>query len=130
MVKQALEEKRIKYSPGPFGRPLLETVQAGEAMVVLIKNDDVTQWFARFLIPGTFIPFSEFAQAVKDVVEEKTRKKVILEKIGKTPDFLKSRSRSFYLERLGFIPNRQRTQAALRENAKKVFERVRRTSPK
>lgn len=124
MIVQALEEGKISYSPGQFGRPLIETVQAGEALIVLIKNDDGSQKFVRYLIPTFFIPFSAFAQAAEEIVEQETGKDVILEKMENTPDFLKSQCQSGHLEKLGFSVDGKRTHAALKTNAEEAFKKV------
>ncbi len=126
MIVQALEGGKISYSPGQFGRPLVEAVQAGEALIVLIKNDD-NQKFARYLIPGFFIPFSVFAQAVKKIVEQEMGKEVVLEKVKGTPDFLKSQCRSDYLKKLGFNVDGKRTHTAIATNAKKAFKKIKDT---
>lgn len=122
MVVQVLEQGKISYSPGQYGRPLIEANQAGEALILLIENDDCEKRFAWYLIPGSFIPFAAFAQVAKKVVEQKTDKKIVLEKIKETPDFLKSQCSSERLSRLGFSPDKKRTLVALRKNAMLYFK--------
>lgn len=124
MIAQALEENKIRYSFGHYGRPLIESVQAGEALIVLIKNDDSGQRFTRYLIPATFVTFSSFARAVKDVVEKETGKEVALEEIKETPDFLKSQCLSDHLTGLGFVVDERRTDGALKRNAEEAFKRI------
>lgn len=117
MVKQALETGKINYSPGPYGRPLLESVQAGESLLVLIENDSQEQQFTKYLIPGVFILFTNFAQAAKAAVERKTKKTIVLEEIKNTPEFLRTQCKSDYLESLGFTSNKERVLSALKKNA-------------
>ncbi len=117
MVKQALNEGKITYSPGFYGRPLLESRQAGEALILLIKNNDKSRVFKTFLIPGMFIPFSKFAHSARKVVEKETGKKIKLEKQTTPPDFLKAKTRSAYLEKLGFSPKKEIVLNALKQNA-------------
>lgn len=125
MVAQALEQGKISYSPGPYGRPLIEATQAGEALILLIENDDSKKRFAWYLIPGVFISFADFARIAKEVVEQNTGKKIVLEEIKETPDFLKSQSHSEWLNNLGFRPDKKRTLAALRANAMTYFKSLR-----
>jgi len=117
MVIQALKEGKITYSAGPFGRPLLTSTQAGESLVCLIEHDNPKKRFQRFLIPGVFIPFSEFERAVKKVVEKETDTKVSIEKQLSTPGFLKTKTHSKYLEKLGFRPKKAVILKALEQNA-------------
>ncbi|OGM27701.1 hypothetical protein A3D00_00395 [Candidatus Woesebacteria bacterium RIFCSPHIGHO2_02_FULL_38_9] len=117
MVKQALSQGKIIYSPGPYGRPLLETTQAGEALILLIEHDSYKKQFNKFLLPGLFVSFTEFAQSVKNVIEEKTNKIIRLEKQSVTPNFLKSKTSSSHLEKLGFKPSKKTVLNALEKNA-------------
>ncbi|RJR28126.1 NAD(P)-dependent oxidoreductase [Candidatus Microgenomates bacterium] len=121
MVIQAVEEGEISYSPGELGRPLADSVEAGEGMVALIKNDDQDKRFKKYLIPGSFISFTDFAQTVKGVVEAKTKKHIKLTEIENSPDFLKSKCKSDYLESNGFCVSRKRTLSALCKNAEAVW---------
>ncbi len=124
MMVQALKEGRIRYSPDEYGRPLIESVQAGEALIVWIKNDNGKQNFAKYLIPASFVRFSFFAQAVKEVVDRETGKEIILEEIEETPNFLRSQCHSDNLEGLGFRVDEKRTLTALKENAEEVYRRL------
>lgn len=117
MVKQALNEEKITYSPGPYGRPLLESTQAGQALILLIKNNREIEAFERFLIPGVFITFEKFAYSVKRVVVKETGKKIKLEKQASTPDFLKIKTQSTHHEKIGFNPNKKIIFGALEQNA-------------
>lgn len=92
--------------------------------MVLIKNDDESQRFTRYLIPASFIPFSAFAQASKEVVERETNKKIILEEIKDTPDFLRSQCKSEHLEELGFVVDKRKVHSVLKTNAEEVFKRL------
>ena len=124
MITQALKEGKITYSSSLYGRPLLESTQAGEALVYLIKDDNPQNGFQKFLIPGLFIPFREFANAVKKVVEKETDKIIKLEKQPTTPDFLKTKTHTNYLEKLGFRPKRLDILKALQQNASKYLRLV------
>lgn len=121
MIVQAIKEGEISYSPGEFGRPLVDSSEAGEALAVLINNDDSDKQFKKYLIPGYFVPFSLFATTVKKVVEAKTNKHIRLTEIENSPDFLKSKCRSDYLESKGFCVSRKRTIDALSTNAEDVW---------
>ncbi len=123
MVIQAIENGRIKYSPGQYGRPLLESTQAGEVLAVLVENDDNIR-FKKYLIPGAFIPFSVFAETVKRVVEKEAAREIDLEEIPETPDFLKTKTNSGYLSRLGFRPDKGRVLAALEKNAREYLKKT------
>ena len=116
MATQALKERKITYSSGNFGRPLLESLQAGKSLLYLIKNDKSQKKFKKFLIPGVFIPFNELAKAVKEVIEKETKTKIKLEKQVSTPNFLKSKTRSNNLKKLGFKANKADILSALHQN--------------
>ena len=124
MTRQALIEGIIKYSPGNYGRPLLSSVQAGEALILLMESDDRKINFKKYLIPGIFIRFEEFAKAVKTEVEKETKRKIVLETIPKTPDFLKSQTLSYHLQSLGFQPQKKEIISALGENARDSLTKI------
>lgn len=117
MANQALSEGIITYSAGVFGRPLLDSTQAGQALNLLIKNDDKKKSFETFLIPGIFTPFSKFASSVKKVIEKEKGGNVKLDKQTSTPDFLKTKTQSDYLEKIGFNPKKEAILKALEKNA-------------
>jgi nucleoside-diphosphate-sugar epimerase len=122
MVTQALNEGKITYSPGPYGRPLLETLQAGEALITLLSHDEKNKRFSTHLIPGAFVSFSKFASVAKSAVEKETKNKIKLEKQTTTPSFLKTKTKSEYLKNLGFTPNYKRALKALAQNSSKYVE--------
>lgn len=124
MVAQAIKEGEISYSPGEFGRPLADSSEAGEALAVLIDNDDPDKQYKKYLIPGYFVPFSLFATTVKEVVEAKTKKHIGLTKIENSPDFLKSKCKSDYLESKGFCVNKKHTLSALYKNTEEVLVNI------
>ncbi len=123
LVTQAIKEGKITYSPGGYGRPLLEAVQAGEALLLLVANDG-NERFRKFLIPGVFVKFEAFAQAVKKVIEQETGREIKLEMQTQTPEFLKTKTHSDYLESLGFVPDRKRIIKALEINARESLKEV------
>jgi nucleoside-diphosphate-sugar epimerase len=120
MIREALVDGKISYSSGFFGRPILDSVQAGEALVVLLGNDTKDK-FKVILIPGTLVKFETFAEVVRDVIIKETGKKVELVRMENTPDFLKSTTESVSLAKLGFIPDKVRAIDALRTNAIEVY---------
>lgn len=122
MVRQAAGNGIIKYSPGPYGRPLLEATNSGEALVKLIKADDQEKAFNKYLISGEFVRFELFAEAAKKAAENRLKREVKLKKLSKTPEFLKSKVHSDYLKRLGFKPDGTRVVKALEQNANIYLE--------
>jgi nucleoside-diphosphate-sugar epimerase len=124
MVRRAIKEGTIAYSPGPFGRPLLETTDAGKALIKLIENDDKNEDFKKYLIPGIFTKFELFAKAAKSAVEKDSKRKISLVKIKNTPVFLKTKVESNNLKSLGFKPDRKALLAALEKNAESYLKLI------
>jgi nucleoside-diphosphate-sugar epimerase len=129
MVVQAVEEGRARYSPGDYGRPLLEVTQAGEALVLLVENDKDLR-FQKILIPGVFMSFLKFAKAVREIIREESGKEIKLTKIDKTPGYLRTKTYSEKLNSLGFWPNVERVQKALAVNAEQYLEKLETESEK
>ncbi len=124
MVKDALEKKLIKYSPGDFGRPLLNSTEAGIALLRFIENDDLNLRFKKVLFPGAFIRFSEFAQTVKEVVAAKTGYSITFEQYKNTPEHLKTRVESNEFNAIAESPDAESVRKALIENAVLAFNKV------
>ena len=145
MCASALESGTITFSPGDYGRPLLDATQAGEALLLLterrLRGDDSggddckgdggergagkgggTPMFTVQLIPGAFTTFETFA---KIVVEAVAPRPVVLVEQEKTPDFLRARCESASLTSLGFEPSEERVLLALRATADAALARLR-----
>lgn len=120
MVREGVTSGTVTYSPLPYGRPLLTSEDAGHALVTLMTSDDTESRFHRYWIPGAFVPFRDFAFAVRDVLRECGREVTLLEQT-ETPDSLKVTTRSEYLTSLGFTPHVQELQNQLRENARLYY---------
>ena len=93
MVASALAEGAITYSPGDYGRPLLDAVQAGEALLLLAEDrlrGDASDrsdaaagdggrgagsqsGFEVLLMPGSFTRFESFARVCADCVDDERR---------------------------------------------------------
>jgi len=116
MVREALMSNNITYSEGHYGRPLLDSTQAGKVLLTFIEHDNKDR-FTKLLIPGIFVEFKTFAETVKRVVKVKTGKKVSLVKQKSTPEFLKTKIQSTYFEKIGFKLNKKEVLQALEQNA-------------
>ncbi|HEC64127.1 MAG TPA: NAD(P)-dependent oxidoreductase [bacterium] len=117
MTQEALDEGQITYSPGDYGRPLLHAVDAGRALRLIAEaeGDIISGKFRKYLIPGVFTPFSKFAEIVREIVEDKTGKKIKLVEQKETPEFLKTKSESKHLKELGFKGSKEMVEEGLRE---------------
>jgi nucleoside-diphosphate-sugar epimerase len=117
MVWEAVETGQITYSDGDYGRPLLEAEQAGKILLLFIQNDAKIS-FQKLLVPGVFIPFLDYAQAVSAVLEEETGKSVKLVKQRVTPDYLRTKTDSKYLKSLNIKIDDKPIKEALTKNAR------------
>lgn len=119
MTEEALSSGRITFSPGEFGRPLLHSSDAGRALMMLHEarnGGGVRQTGAHFeccLMPGSFTPFSVFAEVVQDTVRahlHARKSDVSIAEIElvpqkQTPDSLQAQCVSHTFESLGFSPD-------------------------
>lgn len=122
MVKSALENGRIVYSEGDFGRPLLHRRQAGEILVALANNKMKRDYITTILVPGHFIPFKTFALIAKEVVQQHKGGSVQLDVQENTPDFLRSSCVSDKLKKeIGFVPDGALVELGLRDTAEKAL---------
>jgi len=126
MVKEALEQNKITYSDGDYGRPLLHSNQAGDIIRSLAERETCNK-FEIILIPGCFTKFETFAEITKQVVENyktRVRKIELQHQQNPTPNYLRSRcSSQKLLEQIPtFVPNGDLVQEGLRETALKALE--------
>ena len=72
MVDEAIESGRVGFSAGEYGRPLLHSEDAGRALLLLCEHEAAgapftgrtVSLFDVLLLPGSFTPFSRFAEVV------------------------------------------------------------------
>lgn len=134
MVRDALELRKIAFSDGDFGRPLLHGRQAGGVLVALAEkwrskqsddpsdDDKPSDGFDSVLLPGHFTTFRRFAEIAKEVAIEYCDNlsdgDVVLEPRENTPDFLRSRCVSPRLRgEIGFVPDAAMVDEGLRDTA-------------
>ena len=124
MVSQALgQDHEIVCSSRQYGRALLHSDDAGDALITLMEADRCLRdthslpdnlssgLFHRHLIPGLFVPFVEWAQLVIDecrLAKVRNADSIrVVEKEAPTPDFLRAHCRSDALVRLGWRVDRE-----------------------
>ena len=130
----------IRFSPGPFGRAVAARSDSGLAvrlLAALALRRGFEPRFARRLIPGAFVPFSEWASIAKDAVlraggvtgradggaEGGVRLNPCPD--GETPDFLRATAVSaFFADEVGWSPDPGAARAALAETADAAVVRI------
>eukprot|EP00039_Didymoeca_costata_P030545 m.30125 g.30125 ORF g.30125 m.30125 type:complete len:1330 (-) comp8173_c0_seq1:95-4084(-) len=134
MTKEALSKRRITYSRGPYGRPLLHRKDAGKCLVAYCERarEQGAQQLPKFstlLVPGYFVSFETYAQTVKSIIQEQelydmygedgnedggdkpvgqeseSLPAIELVEQNSTPDSLRAQCKSRVVEELDFKPN-------------------------
>lgn len=128
MVQSAMTAGKIAHSAGDYGRPLLNSQQAGSILVTLAEQRASLERlnhkdpFDIFIVPGHFTSFETFAKIAKEIAEQNGKKNVKLICQEDTPDFLRSRCYSERLvETIDFVADYKLVEKGLRETAERAI---------
>ena len=101
MIHEGAQHGTISYSPGPFGRPLLDGSSAGEYLF-LAHDNALHEKQDRILVPGIFITFEEFALSAQKALAQLGISATLQEYTNTPPDWLKSRIISDTANSIGY----------------------------